>query len=567
MRRKFSLFILGICLMITSCNEVNVQSGNPEDYGYAVTPASLTIHETGQASKFRVHLHALPAQDVVVSPTFSDNSEFSIVPDMATLNAENYAQGVEFTVTPINDNMADGLQTVPVSLTLFSADSGWAAVPVQTLQITCQDASSPAIPDNPNPDNPNPDNPNPDNPGPVTPADIRMLVAPAALELTESGNGGEITVTLSDIPGSNVTITPAFEDKTEFNISPTQATLNASNWQTGIVFKLTPKEDGIADGSQTVPVSFSPQSTDNILNNMTAQTASITVKDSGLTGIKIRFMAANTTSGTGQDYDDGKGIRMFQAMKPDIVLIQEFAYSAGLRKLVDTAFGPEFHYYPGSGGNIPNGVISRYPIIASGTWDSKASDRENEWAIIDIPGDRDLLAVSVHFLRASVNEEYRIIKDRITAKQKEGNYYVVLGGDFNAKNRTAPAQILGSLLQFKKDGSDSKDRCYGATTYPVDQNGNNCTSAERDDPYDWVVFDPDFDKFEVPVVIGNRSYPNGHVLDSRVYDEHNELSDIPPVQAEDSWKCSGSPNCEDKSTVNQFQHMPVIRDVMFVPGQ
>ena len=563
---------MALCAISAGCDELAIQSGNPADYGYTITPAAVTIHETGKPANFRVHLNNMPPSDVVVSPTFSDTSEFQITPDTATLNAQNYAQGVDFTVTPIQDNTADGHQIVPVNLVLFSADPVWATVPTQSLNVTCLDAESPnqPLPEIPTPEIPTPDNPTPDDPTPdvpVTPTDIKMIVTPGALELVESGAGGEIKVTLSAQPGSNLIVIPTFEDKTEFNVVPAQATLSATNWESGVTFQITPKEDGAQDGDQTIPLVFTGKSTDSVLNSLPVQTANITVKDSGMTGVKIRFMAANTTSGTGQDYDDGKGIRMFQAMKPDIILIQEFAYSKGLRSLVDTAFGPEFHYYPGSGGNIPNGIISRYPIIQTGTWDSKASDRENEWAIIDIPGDRDMLAVSVHFLRASVNEEYRIVKERILAKQKEGNYYVVLGGDFNAKNRTSPSQILGSLLQFKKDGSNSQDKCLGSTTYPVDQNGNNCTSAERDDPYDWILFDPDFDKFEIPVVIGERSYPNGHVLDSRVYDQHGELGDIPPVQAEDSWKCSGSPNCEDKSTVNQFQHMPVIRDVMFVPGQ
>ncbi|MBQ8037764.1 MAG: hypothetical protein IJ268_12290, partial [Proteobacteria bacterium] len=57
----------------------------------------------------------------------------------------------------------------------------------------------------------------------------------------------------------------------------------------------------------------------------------------------------------------------------------------------------------------------------------------------------------------------------------------------------------------------------------------------------------DFCKFEVPTVIGNRSYPKGHVVDTRVYNAKNELATISPAQAKDS----GATN---------MQHMAVVRD-------
>ena len=58
----------------------------------------------------------------------------------------------------------------------------------------------------------------------------------------------------------------------------------------------------------------------------------------------IRLMAANISSGNGQSYDPGEGIRIFQGTHPDVVIIQEFNYggnsNAAIRGFVDTAFGP-----------------------------------------------------------------------------------------------------------------------------------------------------------------------------------------------------------------------------------
>ena len=59
-------------------------------------------------------------------------------------------------------------------------------------------------------------------------------------------------------------------------------------------------------------------------------------------------MAANISSGNGQSYDPGEGVRIFKGLKPDIVLIQEFNIGsntdAQLRALVTDAFGAEFSY-------------------------------------------------------------------------------------------------------------------------------------------------------------------------------------------------------------------------------
>ena len=50
-------------------------------------------------------------------------------------------------------------------------------------------------------------------------------------------------------------------------------------------------------------------------------------------------------------------------------------------------------------GQIPNAVVSRYPILDGGHWaDPKANNRDFAWARIDIPGPVDLWAISVHLL-------------------------------------------------------------------------------------------------------------------------------------------------------------------------
>src|SRR5436189_5733427 len=87
----------------------------------------------------------------------------------------------------------------------------------------------------------------------------------------------------------------------------------------------------------------------------------------------LRVMSANLTSGNGQKYET-PGLDILKGLKPDVVAIQEFNYSnntAGdFRQMIDSTFGTNFSYFreTNSGYSIPNGIISRYPIIETESW-------------------------------------------------------------------------------------------------------------------------------------------------------------------------------------------------------
>ncbi|RYZ41192.1 MAG: endonuclease [Myxococcaceae bacterium] len=270
----------------------------------------------------------------------------------------------------------------------------------------------------------------------------------------------------------------------------------------------------------------------------------LTAREDGLANTRLRLMAANLSSGNGQDYDPGHGIRIFQGTEPDVVMIQEFNYktdsAADIRSFVDTAFGTGFSYYREAGAQIPNGIISRYPIIAAGEWDdTQVSNRDFAWARIDIPGPKDLWAVSVHLLTTSAgvrNTEasnlVRFINTNVPASD-----YLVIGGDFNSNSRSeALFSSFSSVVST-------------AAPYPADRNGNTNTNAGRSSPYDHVLVDSDLRAYQTAVVIGTNSFANGLVADTRVY---SPISGISPALAADSG-ASG------------MQHMGIIKDFL-VPG-
>ncbi len=257
--------------------------------------------------------------------------------------------------------------------------------------------------------------------------------------------------------------------------------------------------------------------------------------------VNVRVAASNLTSGRYQTYAlaseaEGAGARILQFLKPDVVLMQEFNTDVAIEDWVSDTFGEEFEFSreeeDGKNG-IPNGVVSRFPIVESGEWeDETQTNRDFAWAKIALPNGRTLWAISVHLY--SQRSEVRVEEAEELVRRALGDIpdedLVVLGGDFNTTARNSPAaETLREF--FVTDGPQ-----------PVDQAGDGDTNASRAKTYDWVVAERELAVLEVPVAVGGEEFPNGLVFDSRVFEPLGE-----PVRRGDSERF-------------QMQHMGVIRE-------
>ena len=258
------------------------------------------------------------------------------------------------------------------------------------------------------------------------------------------------------------------------------------------------------------------------------------------TNLTLRIMGANLTSGNGQNYQP-PGLDILQGLHPDIVAIQEFNYNnntpADFRSMLDATFGTNFVYYRESGYNIPNGIVSRFPISASGSWDDPlVNDRGFAWAQVDLPGSNELYVVSVHLYSSGTatdrNTEATLVKSNILASFP-ANAWVIVAGDFNTSSRTEAA--VTTFKTFLSDAPIPTD---------AESGGNSNTSEPRSKPYDYVL--PSFSLVTnlVPAVFASHTFNNGLVFDSAVY---TPLSDVAPVTFGDSH-------------VSGMQHMGVIKD-------
>ncbi len=261
--------------------------------------------------------------------------------------------------------------------------------------------------------------------------------------------------------------------------------------------------------------------------------------------VPVRIVAANLTSGNYQTYSpdngnhsnpEGAGARILKGLKPDVVLMQEFNTTVPIRQWVNATFGEAFSFSIEKNAQIPNGIVSRFPIVESGEWrDVTQTNRNFAWAKIALPNGKYLWAVSVHLYsrKADIREQeakalVACIQEHIPAAD-----LLVLGGDLNTK--TESEACLVELRKIFDNGGDAMDAL-----------GNGNTNAPRNKPYDWVLADRDLAESAVPVRIGDAEFQGGLVFDSRVFEP---LADVPPVQPGDS-------------RAPQMQHMAVVRDFL-----
>jgi endonuclease/exonuclease/phosphatase family metal-dependent hydrolase len=269
--------------------------------------------------------------------------------------------------------------------------------------------------------------------------------------------------------------------------------------------------------------------------------------------INIRIVAGNLSSSSLQNFDLGHGIRLLQALLPDIVLVQEMNYlsnsSTNYRAFSNSIIGNNYFAVDNAGFQIPNGVISRWPILESGYWDDPSiTNRELLWAVIDLPGLMDLFVISVHLHTSPVTDQIaasQIIINEVKAHQLShpDKYYYIVGGDFNGPSTVST------------DGFGMDDTFAIETPFPVDDNGNYYTNAPRSSHYDYILVDPTMSEFQIPVVFQSnlsgpeRTYMDGFVFDTRTFTQEKLNEYFPPALTTDSQAIG-------------MQHMAVVKDYL-----
>ncbi len=180
-------------------------------------------------------------------------------------NLRLYSNAVTFTVTAVDDSVAEGAHSGVVSHTVSGGGYGGATAASVTASITDNDSAG----------------------------YIRSLTS---LSVAEAGGTGSFTVRLTSQPTADVTIGVAASDASEGSVSPASLTFTSANWNLPQAVTVTGVVDAVADGDVlwTVALSADAGTADTAYLNLNPADVAATTLDDDTASVVVTQAGGST---------------------------------------------------------------------------------------------------------------------------------------------------------------------------------------------------------------------------------------------------------------------------------
>jgi hypothetical protein len=220
-----------VLLLATALMFFGEQRAISQDEAVVSTPDSLTVSEPSGSATFQVTLASEPAN--AVSIPLRASGDCTVGPSSLSLNPSNWDEPKTATVWAADDAIADGPQVCLVTLGPTSSDDPLYAGLYATVTVTVQD----------------------DEEG--------VLVVPTSLSVSEPHGSDTFLLTLSNQPTDTVSISLSASPADECTVSPAEATVDATNWITGVTVTVTAVDDVDLDGPQACTIQIGPTTSED----------------------------------------------------------------------------------------------------------------------------------------------------------------------------------------------------------------------------------------------------------------------------------------------------------------
>lgn len=237
--------------------------------GVIVGTKALTVSEPASSQTYTVVLTSEPAMPVTLSMTPANNQCSATKSLLFT--AANWQVPQSVTVTAVDDLIVDGARLCTLNTAATSGDSGYHGIAVDTVAVTVQDDGDTA----------------------------GILVTPATLNLSEPSGQATIALALTSQPTATVEIALTSADPSECKPAG-NATLDATNWQSGVTIAVAVVDDQLDDGAQPCPVQMAVTSADPSYHQRAVAPLTFTVADSDVVAMQVAATADVATAQLGQ---------------------------------------------------------------------------------------------------------------------------------------------------------------------------------------------------------------------------------------------------------------------------
>ncbi len=239
-----------------------------------VSPESGTTTETGGTFVFNISLGSPPTDTVTIDLYSSNTGEGTVSPSSVVLDNTNYSDGVDVTVTGVNDAIAADVGYTIVTDPAVSNDTDYNGNPadVAMTNLNVDDTAGYAI------------------------------TNATGLTTTEGSGTATFDVALTSEPSSATTVSVSSNDTTEGKVTTPaggQLSFDSTNWSDPQPVTVTGQDDFIIDGDQPYTVSVGPASGAAEYQSLSDSSVSLTNTDNDTAGIIVSPTSELTTDENG----------------------------------------------------------------------------------------------------------------------------------------------------------------------------------------------------------------------------------------------------------------------------
>ena len=194
--------------------------------------SSESTREGGSPVRYVVSLGSEPRSAVTLSITSSDEGEATASPSSLVFAPAAWRTRQTFTVTPVDDDVADGDQRYTIGVDASSGDSVYDGEFEEVSPLNIDD----------------------DRAG--------LVLSETNVATDEGGGTATVAVSLMSEPTAPVTVTLASGPETEATVSPGSLVFAPADWDTEQRFTVTGADDDVVDGNQTYEIVLTPSGGD-----------------------------------------------------------------------------------------------------------------------------------------------------------------------------------------------------------------------------------------------------------------------------------------------------------------
>jgi hypothetical protein len=121
MKKNYATYVMLLSILLTATTYAQTP-----DFNLSVTNIVISENDrplTNVSESISITMVSQPTNDVVVTPVYTDQTEFSVSPSTLTFTASNWNVAQSFTFTSINDNIVDGDVSMNITMTATTSSS------------------------------------------------------------------------------------------------------------------------------------------------------------------------------------------------------------------------------------------------------------------------------------------------------------------------------------------------------------------------------------------------------------------------------------------------------------